>query len=305
MSFAGGRGEVLAVEPISSGLNNQRLALLGLFEIAREREAAVRLPRELVDWTPVPRDPGTPPQHPSVPIWEVLDEVAFMAAVRLCPLSSDTPTETLTMQECFRRGAHASRQARPGSFAERFILGFRAARPLRDIADRVTDFLKERDAFALQLRIERDWREYILRKTGTLEAVTDDEQLTVDPAVIFAKCAATPELAEFKAIWACCDEDDLTQPKAEIKAAGRDHGYQILFKTDLPSTVDLPTSRLRRSMIDFEVCLSAPAYVGLGRSTFSNTLDFIANANEDRRSQFRYDLPSDRCESRAPAPVNA
>ena len=295
--------KVLAVEPIHSGLNNQRLALLGLFEIARERSAAVRLPDEVYDFIPVPK--GAARISPMTPIWEILDKETFMAAVQGCPLSTDAPAETLTMQECFTRGARTVRRAGPGSFAERFILGFRAARPLRDLADHITHFVEDHDAFALQLRIERDWREYILRKTGTLEAVTDNEHLTVDPAVIFAKCAATPHLAKFKAIWACCDEDDLTLSKTEIKAAGASHGYQILFKTDLPQHVELPASRLRRSMIDFEVCLSAQAYVGLGRSTFSNTQDFIANANGDRRTQFRYDLPGDRCESRAPAPINA
>ncbi|MGE0046571.1 MAG: hypothetical protein AB7J28_14105 [Hyphomonadaceae bacterium] len=282
--------DVLTLNPVAAGLNNQRYALLGLFEIARARGAAVRLPTQVVDFTP---QAGSN-RHVLMPIWDAFDRGGFLRAILGSKTTKKAVSETLDAKAAFDVGAHAIHNAQRGDFAEAFIgEGVRAAAPLRATADEAAAFLAEKRAATLQLRIERDWQVYLRKRLGAVEARTAQGHVTVDPLTILRKVRATPALARFEAVFACCDEDDLAVSKEAIKEAGAVAGVEVLLKPDLP--VAYPASRLKRSLIDFEICRAAPAYVGLAASTFSRSLRYLARAEGRLATQFRYDAGIDQC----------
>jgi len=262
---------------LGTGLNNQRLCLLGLFEIARARDARVTLPETLENFSPaLPRRRG----EREIPLWDLFDRDRFLAAVADRPVVEDRDAEVIDMHEAFRAGAAASRGAASDNFAGRFLLGTAAAPAIAAVAGQVLDWLAARGCRgALQLRVERDWRAYY-RKRGLPE---DDRTLEVDWIVARARAL----LPEAEAIWVCCDEADLPAPVPEVRARGARHGLDLLFKPQLPPEIGLPVESPRRAMTDFTICRQIPDYLGVTRSSFSQ---LVATMNRlegsPRRTRF-------------------
>ncbi len=269
---------VVSMGRFKAGLNNQRLALAGLVVLAQESGSRVALPAELLDFTPLPEAQRTKP-HPMRPLADVLDTTRlkqFLDEVGL--LSEAKPTELLDVEQCFRASGRAMRSSpslreSERSLGLRFLDQCRAAEPLRAKAHEALAWLSASGRpLGLQLRVERDWQEYVLRRFGQLPFVSPEEDLSTDVGHILGKIAATPALASFKRILVCCDEDDLLLSQTAVETIGRSCGFEAIFKSRLGGRIDLPESRLMRSAIDFEICLGLDSYVGLSRSTFSNLL---------------------------------
>ncbi|MFW2831520.1 hypothetical protein [Sphingomonas sp. ID0503] len=169
-----------------------------------------------------------------------------------------------------------------------------AARPLQDMAAAITQWLAGQaplgrtGCVGLQLRIERDWQNYIRRKKVAERIDSSREMVTTNPHVILGKLRRTPAFAETTTVWACCDEGDLTVPKSELRRIAADHGLKLLFKTDLPAEIVLPDSPIKRSMIDYALCRNLPCYVGLTRSSFSNSLFNEARWNGEGSEHWAY-----------------
>ena len=148
---------------------------------------------------------------------------------------------------------------------------------LRVISEKISNRIH--GCMVLQLRIEKDWRRYIGKKVPEF-GLLPGEVMLLDAKSIFRKIAETESLSAYRNVYACCDEADLEEEVAEIKADAKEFGLDLLFKSDVvkENNIEIPSSRFLMSVIDFDVALRASIYVGLTRSTFSNALAYV-NSN--------------------------
>lgn len=262
--------DVYGITPITSGLNNQRIALLGLIGIAYLEGAKVALPKELVDYTPLPSEKKLA-ENTAIPIGDVLDEAYLRRGLSSYGILSDEePTEILSHDECFKQGNIFLPLIFEGGEDAKILASFlshcRGSAELRDLAQQALALAGNQKPVMLQLRIERDWCDYLAKR----QKRTDGGETTTDPRRIFGKISRTPELRDHSVVLACCDEDDLLQDQTDLKNDARDFGLTLIFKSDIEKHTSFPPSRLKRSAIDFEMCLMTERYVGLTRSSFSN-----------------------------------
>lgn len=177
------------------------------------------------------------------------------------------------MENLFREGGQALE--RLDDLARNVVLHLVASAEIQKIADQIVEWLRPMNPFALQLRIERDWQEYLMKKFGGINLVVGNQEITVDVDRIFEKCVKTEDLRGRTSVWCCCDEEDLLVSKDMLRAQAASIGYKLYFKTDLPSSIRLPLERTKKSILDFSVCMGLDVYVGLTRSTFSNQLSLM------------------------------
>lgn len=283
----------VAIKTLNSGLNNQRIALAGLAFLAMERKTQWVMPTTAVNFSPEAEKPANVYQE--IPVWELFDAEVFAASLSPHQLSQAAPDEVLGMELCFGTGSRVLKElltrTTPAHEAARStLMGLVGASSLRKHAKRIADWLPPR-TFALQLRIERDWREYLVAKYGTTEIDGPDGFSTCDPEVLAHRIARS-QLPQGH-IWACCDEADLVHQKDDIKASFAKYGFLLLFKSDLPADLDYPPERVKRAMIDFEICRLMQVYVGLRKSTFSETL-WLGNLWQSRgATHYVFDAPGE------------
>jgi hypothetical protein len=283
---------IVGTEILQVGLNNQRIAIAGLVALSHQNNFVAKIPEYLVEFTP--KDGKLLSALDEIPIWEVFDRETFGKITDEHMTLTLEASESIGMWDCFRNGAAAitrclstAEEVRGDRAALSNIMHTIANRDLQSIADQISGWLDPQQTLALQLRIERDWQEHLLRKFGSINFRDERNHTTVDPNIIFAKLRATKEFSKISKVWACCDEADLTIEKDELKEVGRKFNFEILFKTDLPKEYALPNSRVKSSMIDFAICLNMQNYVGLNLSTFSNLL-FIMNKKVGKKEVDHY-----------------
>ena len=283
---------VLTIAPDFGGLNNQRIALLGLVVTARELGARVRLPVALADYSPEAGE-----LQRLVPLEEILDKETMVAFLRDEDLFTEAPAnEILHLRNAFQRGARYLGRLKPGFAAAeepacRFFAAAAIAPNLRATADEVVTALGGRQVPALQLRVERDWLRYVAgRKTPSGDEA--EEHLPTDPGEILAKVLATEPFRDIERILACCDEADLPTPANELADEMRARfGIELKFKRDVEESVDVPEGLLARAAVDFQVCLTVERYVGLTRSTFSNMACFVKSCAGGEVEHYVYNAP--------------
>ena len=264
--------DVFGIYSLSIGLNNQKIAIAGLIEIANERKGLALLPEYVVDFSP---SKNLSTEYQCLPMFSVFDEETFFECDAMRIFTKVQNNRTLGLGKCFKFGSQkifSENSLRAMSVLQSFV----PSKELMSVSMSIAEWLGF-DSVALQLRIERDWQTYLLKKFGTLNRLNDREEITVDPRRIFKKCSNTAGIP--KKIWVCCDEDDLIIPVNELKFIALEFDYELLFKSDLPKSILIPTSRLKRSLIDFQVASMLPYYVGLTRSSFSQTLWFLKHSD--------------------------
>ena len=293
------KDKIYSVGPMLTGLNNQKMIIAGLFIKASRDGAKVKLPESMIDFTPVPN--STPDSHGKIPIWDIFDQKLFLSSELTNFLSDSPATQIFDMHECFQVAKKSlNLNVKQSNQEERNIsitalLNLRASKEIENISNDILRWLNDKKVSALQLRIERDWYEYLLKRSVTKELGLEDDKVSEDVALIFRKIRNTKQLDDIFSIWACCDEDDLTIDKDEIKEIGKLYHLDILFKTDLPKNIVLPKSRLKRSMVDYAICLGLDNYIGLSRSTFSNTLWNMVEGDDNNIScHYLYDIDDEK-----------
>jgi hypothetical protein len=285
-------GDVYSVPRKTAGLNNLKMAILGIKLIAAAKGGAYRLPEVLFDFTPTQDGIGDD-YLPTEAVFDIEALTGFFADA-----TTDPETIRTSNSECLDivKREIASELGMPGALHGETAKAFASFVPsvdLRAESARIASLLPA-DTVALQVRIERDWQEYVARKGWQAGTVSDGCEIILDHKRIFQKMAATDGLP--KTVFACCDEDDLTVSHDQLRADARSVGFDLIFKSDFESPI-IP--RLMKSVVDFDVCLNLPFYVGLPRSTFSNTLCMVrAHQIDGHPLHFVFDAVSERCERR-------
>jgi hypothetical protein len=268
---------VLGYRDGSAGINNQKLALLGLFATAWQfgpRRVALPLITDFDVSAAV---------KARVPFGEAFDPIVLRR------FASRLGIEAITMP-----------QPPPGRFGDYFRLGcefltesaavtrpdangfcsdfFRHLCPLiahSEIMDRL-----QREVFeargvqvVLHLRIEKDWAQYA--RTSLYPVLGKREEYAPSFQRVMEKVAASlPEAS--RGVYVACDEGDLPVTRDFMRqTALRDFSIELVWKSDIldgPGSVG--RSSLVNSLLDFEMALKSPIFVGLTRSTFSNLVTY-------------------------------
>lgn len=285
----------IGFEALNGGANNQKLAMFGLFLLAKKERRSVVLPG-MVDFVPGRRVQRV------LAVNRFFDEHNIRSlldthGVRLV----DRPQyEKRDATKCFKTGARYLRKivfagsVKANDFFVRFI---RQLQPVKDIRDQI-DFLKAKIhekniRLALQLRIEKDWQEYAISRLYA--RFGDKEDYNPGFRKIFTKLSNTPLLREEKRVLVCCDEENLPVSKEEIATHAKDlFGKEVFFKSSFLALRSIGDTRTAFSLIDFDICASLPFFVGLTRSTFSNLLCFkkLITGKKDWK-HFIYNHPSE------------
>lgn len=265
----------LTLTPFAAGLNNQRLALLGLVIAAQEQGRAVTLP-PLLDYR---HGDATSPARA---LGDILDEPGFIAAIEACDVlvqrtAGAEPLDPTAMM-ALGSGTVADRR-RNGDMAGftrlcRLLAAMRPAPRLADRAERLLAWLATRRIdTGCAMRIERDWLYWAQVHAGE-DRVDPGGVLYLEHGAILAKIART--LPDLRAIYVTVNEDDLPAPREVIRAEARErHDIELLFRSDGPAVAaDGP---LEGATIDFAVALALPRFIGMTRSSYFTLLGLTAH----------------------------
>jgi hypothetical protein len=149
-------------------------------------------------------------------------------------------------------------------------------------------------ATVAQFRIEADWRHYAEKE---LRPHCEGLEDYLPPFERIVKKIVNT-LPDATRIYVACDEAALPVPTTVMREACRSRfGVELVWKSDLltPFEKALPTP-LELSLLDFEMALRAPRFVGITRSSFSNMVTFEKYSLTGRpvEEHYIYNTDSDR-----------
>jgi hypothetical protein len=146
----------------------------------------------------------------------------------------------------------------------------------------------------VQFRIERDWVKHCQNVLANDSEPNEDYLLS--PVEIINKLKNTREVPSDIA-FVICDEAMLLVGKEEIRDEVRSRcGVTLVWLSDILTPSELSSfSTLEQSVINFEIAVRAPYFVGLSRSSAANLVLMEAFARNRRSitTHYIYNLPGD------------
>lgn len=280
---------------VPAGLTNQKIALIGLIHKALRDNTPLSLP-QIVSFHP---QGGA---HEFCDFDEIYQRAPLESVFRAFSIpyaspESDTEIETIDGWQCFWEGADRWGETGRAGIATLPDLTCQIIRHLvpspllSDCAELLLTKVKAANIeCAIQMRIENDWQGYSADVLPTFSE--KDEDYCPDFQEIMQKTISTLGQGLKKA-YVLCDEECLPVNKNIIREHVLDaFGVELFWKSDfLPS--DLLKSKLVSSMLDFEVALHLPIFVGNSRSTFSCFVTFekLCRTQTLPLSHYIYNLP--------------
>lgn len=272
-----------------AGLNNQKLAFLGLFFYSFENRMRLNLPAKIVDLSA-----SDIKKSSSIFLSDVFDLVSinnFIAKYDLLNFDDSNEFE-IDWSAAFSLGVSklklVVKDGLNSEFVRDFLAEFKASKIIRDLSCDFHNEYSEDEVVAVQLRIEKDWKEHTARK------IANDPNTNIlffDHLHIFEKISNTPSLRGKRNFMAFCDSSALLISLDEIKNQVRDRfGYNLYFTNSRQK--DSISSSIGKAAFDFELGLAANSYVGLSSSTFSNVLCATKYSSERKiNNHFIYNNP--------------
>jgi hypothetical protein len=286
----------LGYPQLNLGLNNQKMALLGLFSKAETLQRPLILPN-------VSNFDAKFGRHSDVPLDHVYkaDRLHLFASAFGLKIIAAPPVREEEGWHCFVAGAERmGRDAIRGPIAlDDFTCQF-----FRHLTPRIcetplfknlatTIFATNQVKLVGHLRIESDWISHAENIKSKDPAQNDAGLSAVD---IIAKIQHTMR-DECETIYVVCDEANLPVPKDEIRAEiFRRFGISLIWKSDILTPEELaPLSILDLSIIDFEMSVRAPLFAGVSHSSFSNlvNLESFCRTRHQPQGHYIYNLPGD------------
>ena len=283
----------------AAGVTNQKIALLGLVQIARQRSMSIRLP-DLAVFAP-----GSA-EAPPVPFHDVFDRALFRRYLEEQDVAlEDGPAgsagETVHAWDCFKVGGRLiqdlGREKVFPSYSPvvSFFKWLAISPSLQSvIGTAAASMALDGVEAACQMRIEKDWMVYAKRTLS--KRVHRREDYAIPYQHILRKLAATKPFRDSPALYVTVDELQSPVPLAEIAAwALRVLGLTLKSKTDYISGLAALDS-LRKSLVDFELAMIPRYFAGQSRSSFSNMLAFTRMArawpgNSAEATDYVYNAP--------------
>lgn len=274
------------------GLNNQKLALLGLFVRAFELRRPIILPemsvKDIASYTEYPLNFSE--------VFDIGRIFEFAKRHRIEVLTDNAADLPTGGWEYFGVGAGRVGQCatRPNEintqselvmdFMNSLVPSGRLTRLLERLKSEI--FGTHGVGLASQFRIESDWLKHSEQHLKNRIKGPEDYYLPYDRIV--RKIAKT--MPSEKRILVICDEHSISVSKAEMKKESLEaFDVQLFFKSDFLTQGDLEgLNPLERSIIDFELATSASIFVGLTRSTFSNLVTFTKYSRSGKQVMTDY-----------------
>jgi hypothetical protein len=260
------------------GLNNQKIALFGLFYRAYENRVPVVLPDiEIFDATGM-----TSGRFAFDRVFYIDNIRKFAGTYGIEIASANSPYDDVNGWASFEIGARRLPiDASRGETVLNEFMGqfFRCLRP--SIVDTelfqklYTAIFKDSGVIVTsQLRIEKDWITYSKTDLHNLEGSGEDYLPSFQRIIEKIKNSLPDQLK----LYIVCDEANLPATKDEIRQeVYQRFGTYLLWKSDILSRDELASlSVLDLSLIDFEMSVASPAFIGITRSTFSMMACFEA-----------------------------
>lgn len=265
--------EILSYGHNRGGLNNQKMALLGMFLTARRTGVRRVILPEFFSTDPN-RFSGRALPFDSVFDMSRLRDFAAGYGIEIVP---DAPVDEEGGWDYFNIASRylshnmSARNLGPDDFACDFLRAMEPRIGQSDLARRIRGqvFSDRGVQVVLQLRVEIDWVRYA--STSLVPTYSAIEEVELSFASIIRKTREGLPASE-TGIYITSDEAYLPFGKTVIADVTRkDLGIDLIFKSDLlTSDEQRALTRLEMSLLDFEMAVSAPFYVGQSRSTFSN-----------------------------------
>ena len=188
---------IVSIDEFRGGLNNQKMILAGCFFLAKELGAKVALPGDIVNFIPTAHGYKRYP----LKFKDVFNLDYFLKAMpsNILADGADNVTDVLSWKDCFEAGGRALE--RRDDFAREVVAHLVANQELQDISNRILQWLRPMNPFALQLRIERDWQEYLIKKFGASNIIVGGQEITVDVDRILSKCKSTSDFSNKYNVW--------------------------------------------------------------------------------------------------------
>ena len=282
------------------GLNNQKLALLGLMIEASRSGAAVYLPQI---YSKDQRDQRSGLFDFSDIFWfDQFREFAARWNVAIVDVP-DSISYADRIERCgwnyFNSGAWNIAHLRLTSLDAKDITAdfCRSVRPkvvnstlFQCIANEI--FNKKSINTVVQVRYEEDWR---IHSQYNLEPVLGKgEDYCISPKLIVSKVANSLSDTGGK-VYVSCDERYMPAGKEHMRREiMKATGIETFWKSDFLDDVAFnEMTPLDASLIDFEIARLSDRFVGLSRSTFANLVSFerFAVAYRNRNVDYIYNLP--------------
>lgn len=275
---------------LNLGINNQKYALFGLLKKAQLLNAPVILPNLSVFGAKY----GNHQEVPFRNVFSVNHLRRFAKAFDL-EILDHAPIATEEGWDCFIAGTHQMGQNAANGIAELDNFTCQYFRNLVPLITKTPLFSKLSDEVykrlgikvVCQLRIEHDWLSY----SSSLKDKDIQEDYSPSFQEIMEKIA-NARIDGAQNIYVVCDEANLPVSKEEIRQTvlGR-HGINLVWKSDILNATELSQlSSLDLSVIDFEISVRAPIFIGTSLSTFSNLAAFEAfcRTGMQRPGQYLY-----------------
>lgn len=280
--------QVVTYTPVRGGLNNQKLALLGLVKLAKREGYAVSIPM-LSDYR------GETLSASLVPFGSVYEEDQFVSFLKRfgVAVSRADPTITLRSWDCFSNAfteVDGDNDAKIPEHVTSFILSLRLTSRLQSVVDGICRKLDDlqSEPIGCQLRVEKDWKAHTQTlatrvKSGTIQL----EDFGIGAPEILSKVRRTPDLQNAKILYAALDQYQLSESLPDLKERARLLDFELWCKTDF-EFVDLAAlTRIDASCVDFEVCRRCNVFVGNTRSTFANLMALTHYADHGESESVR------------------
>jgi hypothetical protein len=255
------------------GLNNQKLALFGLFLKAhRDGPRRVVLPNVIL-FNQITCN------HVQLPIESAfqINPIRCFAARHGIEILNISPRGDHGGWDYFHYGnfyipcAALLRELEPENFTCDFFRSLVPSLKGSDVLRRVCDIALRQWNIRLvgQMRIENDWAYHTEHRIKSVVSDTEDNAPSFREIVSKIKKTLPDESSK---IYVVCDEAALPVPKEEIRrAVKQEFAVELFWKTDLLTADELSSvSILDLSIFDFEMAVAADSFIGLTRSTFSN-----------------------------------
>ncbi len=268
----------LGYPELGLGLNNQKYALYALFEKAYLQHRDVVLP----NMASFDATNGTHQKIEFSKIYSVEKLKNFAEAFGVTILDQP-PIETENGWHSFIAGTstlgwRALKGA--GGLDEFTCQFFRNLEPhvtQTDVFKKLTKavYAQSKISVVSQLRIEKDWLDVAKVYGEHYPEKRNDYALTFYD--IMLKTTQSLDVVG-RQIYVVCDEANLPVPKEEIRATTlKKFGVFLVWKSDFLSAEELAgLSLLELSILDFEMAVRAPTFIGTSISTFSNLACFEA-----------------------------
>ena len=258
---------------INLGLTNQKIAFIGLVHRARKENRPVCLPPFLsyeIDGT-------TDRIFPFREVFRVPDITRILNAFSI-KWTLDQDFEAVDGWHAFMEGAGifgATGQQGPAALTGltcQLVHNLRPTDTVVAIKDQINRKIYQEMGihFCVQMRIEKDWEAYTSTVLETASGKDERNLPTPDEIIIRTRALFG---RDFSSAYVLCDERNLPASKETIRESIlHRHNVRLYWKSDFISTDTM--ENLPLSMVDFEVALASPFFIGTSRSTFSCFVGF-------------------------------